>query len=166
MPRFKSRTFWISILIGIFPLMFLGCAFLNNPPQTPTVHVTEVRIKEFNGLEAVFSVKLDVINPNQFSFVVKGASCDFSFNNIHVATGVSNIVTEIPASGTAVLSVDIYTSVLNILKCAQSINQKKSQYKVKGQLNLEAGHFLPLTIPVQSEGDLDINDLLKRKHYG
>jgi LEA14-like dessication related protein len=151
-----------SVLLCILLFLPSACAFLQTPPKTPDVQFVDVRLKEFKTLEAVFSVQLRVINPNDFSFIVKGANCDLSINGVHLATGVSNISTEVPASGTAILNVDIYSSVFDILKGTKSIRQKKSTYSAKGHLDLTAGHFLPLTLPIESEGDIDINELLKR----
>jgi LEA14-like dessication related protein len=162
MLHFINQKLFISIVICILLFLPSACVFLQTRPKTPDVQFVDVRLKEFKALEAVFSVQLRVINPNDFSFVVKGANCDFSINGVHLATGVSNISTEVPASGTAILNVDIYSSVFDILKGSKSIRQKKSTYTAKGDLDLTAGHFLPLTLPIESEGAIDINELLKR----
>jgi LEA14-like dessication related protein len=140
-----------------------GCAFLGKRPQTPKVDLVEIKLKEFKALEAVFVVQLRVINPNDFSFVVKGANCDFSINGVHLATGVSDAATEIPASSSALLKVNVYSSVMDVLNGALSTSGKKlSKYKAKGQLSLDAKHYLPLTIPFDSEGEVDVKDLLGR----
>jgi LEA14-like dessication related protein len=155
--KFRSQ---ILLIIFILLPISTGCALLSNPPQTPTVNIVEVKLKEFKALEAVFTVQLHVINPNDFSFVVKGANFDFSINDVHLATGVTDESTEIPASGTAFLTVDVYSSVFDVLKCARSLSGKKiCKYKVKGKLNLDAKKLLPLNIPFESEGELDTKDL-------
>jgi|WetSurMetagenome_2_1015567.scaffolds.fasta_scaffold35292_5 LEA14-like dessication related protein len=152
---------FIFLLILILIMISTGCALLSSRPQTPSVNIVEVKLKEFKMLEAVFSVQLRVINPNDFSFVVKGANCDFSINGVHLATGVTDKATEIPASGTAFFTVDIYSSVFDVVKCARSLSDKKiCKYKVKGKLNLDAKNFLPLNLPFDSEGELEMKDLL------
>jgi LEA14-like dessication related protein len=156
----KVRNFLFLLIFILLP-MSTGCSLLSNRPRTPIVNIAEVRLKELKTLEAVFSVQLRVINPNDFSFVVKDANCDFSINDVHLATGVTDNATEIPASGTAFLTVDIYSSVFNVLKCVRSLSDKKiCRYKAKGKLNLDAKHSLPLNLPFDSEGELDIKELL------
>jgi LEA14-like dessication related protein len=162
MLHIKLRDF-ILVLMGILLSISAACALLGNRPQTPKVDFVEVKLKEFKALEAVFVVQLRVINPNDFSFTVKGANCDFSINGVHLATGVSDAATEIPASGSAILTVDVYSSVLDVVKGAGSTSGKKlSKYKAKGQLSLDAKHYLPLTIPFDSEGEVDVKDMLRK----
>jgi len=139
--------------------MFPACAGLNKRLASPTVHIADVKVKEIKALEASFNVQLRVLNPNDISIIAKGVNFDLEINNNHLATGVSNTVTEIPAFGTAVISIDVFSSALDVVRNIIALHDQKTlKYKIKGRLRLGG---VPYYIPFESEGDFDMKGLIE-----
>ena len=148
---------YIFFIISILLLTLSACASLDKDYESPTVHIVDIKVKELKFLEAVFNVRLRVINPNDLAIVVKGISCDLEINNNHLATGVSNTATEIPAFGTAILPIELYSSALDVVKNVIALSEQKTLiYRIKGRISFEGGSFMLPYISFESEGALDI----------
>jgi len=146
------------ILIPILLLTFSACAGLYKRLESPTIHVVDIEVIELKPLEAVLNVQLRVLNPNDTPIIAKGVNCDLEINNHHLASGVSNAVTEIPAFGTAILPIEVFSSTLDVVRNVIALSDKKTlKYKIKGRLRLEGGSLLQSYIPFESEEDLNIN---------
>lgn len=148
----------VSILLLILVVSFSACAGLYKRLEPPTIHLVDIEVKELKALEAVLSVQLRVLNPNDTPIVAKGINCELEINNHHLASGVSNAVTEIPAFGTAILPIELFSSALDVVKSVIALSDKKTlTYKIKGRLRLEGGSLLQASIPFESEEDLNID---------
>jgi LEA14-like dessication related protein len=160
MPHAKTRNY-ILILILIFILISSACAIMTKHLEPPTIEIAEIKIKKLKPLEAIFNVQLRVLNPNDLSIIVKGLSCDLEINNVHLATGVSNTTTQIPALGTTTLSLEVNSSILDLTKSIITLSDNEiSKYKIKGRVLLDGGPFIPSDIPFESEGDLNLKELM------
>jgi len=158
----KTRNF-ILIVISIFLLIFSSCASLNKRLETPSIHIVDIELKELKPLEAIFNVQLRVLNPNDIAISAKGINCDLEINGNHLASGVSNEVTEIPAFGTAILPIEVYSSALAIVRNIIALSDQGTfKYRIKGRLRFEAGTSIFPYIPFESEGDLNIKGLMER----
>ncbi|MFC1535358.1 LEA type 2 family protein, partial [Thermodesulfobacteriota bacterium] len=108
-------------------------------------------------------VQLRVLNPNDTSIIAKGINFDLEINNNHLATGVSNAAIEIPAFGTAILPIEVFTSAFNVVRNIIALSDKKTlKYKIKGRLRLEGGSFMQSYISFEIEEDLDIKSLMEK----
>ena len=106
-------------------------------------------------LETTFNVQLRVLNPNDISIFVKGIKCDLEINDNHLATGVSNTAVEVPSFGSAVLSLEIYSSALDFIRNLLALNGKENlNFKFKGRLRLEGGPGMPSYLPFEIEKHL------------
>ncbi|MFC1820328.1 LEA type 2 family protein [Thermodesulfobacteriota bacterium] len=162
MSRIKTRNY-ISIFISILLLTFLACVGLSRRLESPTVHIADIAVKELKPLEAIFNVQLRVLNPNDTSIIAKGINFDLEINNNHLATGVSNAAIEIPAFGTAILPIEVFTSAFNVVRNIIALSDKKTlKYKIKGRLRLEGGSFMQSYISFEIEEDLDIKSLMEK----
>ena len=158
------RRIFISISIPVILLTFSSCAGLNKHLESPTVRLANIEVKEIKLLEATLNIQLRVLNPNDTSIIAKGINCDLEINDIHLASGVSNVDIEIPAFGTAIIPVEVFSSALGIVKNVIELRDKKSfKYKIKGRILFEGGSFMPSYVRFESEEDLNIKGLMERQ---
>jgi hypothetical protein len=66
----------------------------------------------------VLQIELRVFNTNEIPIKIKGLDCDLELNGKRFATGVSSVDREIPAFGTEIVPVTLYSSVLDIFRGA------------------------------------------------
>jgi len=158
----KTRNY-IFIFISTLLLTFFACVGVNKRHESPTVHIADIAVKELKPLEAIFNVQLRVLNPNDTAIIAKGINFDIEINNNHLATGVSNAAIEIPAFGTAILPIEVFSSALDVVRNVIALSDKKTlKYRIKGRLRLEGGSFMLSYIPFELEEELDINSLIVR----
>ena len=163
MSRIKSRNYFF-ILIGVIFLTLSACAGLVKRIESPTVHIADIKVKEIKALESSFNIQLRVLNPNDIPIFAKGINCDVEINNTHLATGVSGAAVEIPAFGTAIVPIEVFSSAFDVVKSIIALNNKDIlRYKIKGQLRSEGQSFMLSKIPFESEGDLNVNWLMEKQ---
>ncbi len=151
-------------------LLFSGCAALRPNFEKPQVHIAGIRMMEIKGFESTFQVDLRVINPNDTALPVEGVVCDLALNGRHLAKGVANPRTEIPAYGTSVIPVTIYASLIDMVGVAHRLIQgaqghapmEKWNYGINGQLDM-GGTFWPGTLPFDAKGEIDLGELTGSK---
>ena len=145
-------------LTGFFLLGISGCASLDKRFEAPRVQVSHIQVKDFKSLEAVFTVELRVLNPNDEPIFVKGIDCDLELNGKRFASGVAHVATEIPAYGTAAFPVTLYSSLINIVGGVIRLQQEeKIRYELSGRLSIEGGFFEPSSVRFESGGELSLN---------
>jgi LEA14-like dessication related protein len=114
-------------------------------------------------LETVFDVQLRVFNTNETAIQIRGVESEIEINGKTFAFGVSESDIEIPAYGTAILPLRVYSSVFDIIKSAAGLhNQKELSYHIKGKLRLGAGTFHRV-LPFESEGNISLPDISELK---
>jgi LEA14-like dessication related protein len=159
----KTRNYFF-ILIPILLLILSSCATLYNRLESPTIQIIDIEVKELKPLEAVFNVQLRVLNPNDISIIAKGIKCDLEINNNYLAMGVSNASIEIPAFGTAILPIEVFSSALDVIRNIIALSDKEIlKYRIKGRLKIEGGSFMPSYVPFESEEHLNIKGLMKTR---
>jgi LEA14-like dessication related protein len=137
-----------------------GCAGLGTRLESPRVHISNIQAREVKPLEAVFQVELRVLNTNPVPITVKGVDCDLEINDEHFAAGVAGATTEIPAYGTAVIPMTVYSSVLDMVRGAFGVQrEEKLRYRIKGRLHVEGGFLVPASVRFDSKGELDLKGL-------
>ena len=141
-------------------LVFLaGCAGVGKHLEPPRVKMANIRPESFNLLETVFEVQLRVFNTNDTPLYIKGVESEIEINGKPFAFGVSQSDVEIPAYGTALLPLRVYSSVFDIIKSAVGLqNQDQLNYHIKGKLRLGGGAF-PSSLPFESEGQISLPDM-------
>lgn len=132
-----------------------GCAGFGRRLEPPRVRVAEIRVLEVKALEAVFQVDLRVINANETALEVKAVDCDLEVNGRRFASGVADTPAQIPAFGTALVPVVVYSNVLDLVRGVIRLQGREGlQYKLSGKVHLGGGGLLPPVIPFTSEGEL------------
>jgi hypothetical protein len=135
----------ILLLLTIF-----GCAGVGQRLEPPRVKLANIRPESFNVLETVFEVQLRVF---------RGVESEIEINGKAFAFGVSESDVEVPAYGTALLPLRVYSSVFDIIKSAVGLrNQEQLRYHIKGKLRLGSGAF-PSVLPFESEGNISLPDI-------
>jgi LEA14-like dessication related protein len=161
-PR-KNQTLkgvWLAILPLL--VMLSGCAGLGKTIEPPHAQIANIRVQEMRGLETVFLVELRVINANDVPLTVKGMDCSLKINDRPFALGVSGQQVEIPAFGTAIFPINLYSSVLDLLKNVVGMGLEKADkltYKLAGNIRIEGGSMMPSSLPFESKGELSLADL-------
>ena len=144
-------------------LIIFGCAGVGKRLEPPRVKMANIRPESFNLLETIFEVQLRVFNTNETPLHIKGVESEIEINGKPFAFGVSESDIAVPAYGTTLLPLRVYSSVFDIIKSAVGLqNQDQLNYRIKGKLRLGGGAF-PSTLPFESEGQISLPDIPERK---
>jgi LEA14-like dessication related protein len=137
----------------------LGCAGVGKRLEPPSVKLADIRLEALNVLEAVFDVKLRVFNTNDTALQIRGIECKIDLNGKEFAMGVTESEVEVPSYGTALLPLQVYSSVFDIIKNAADLpSQNQLDYRIKGKLRL-GGSAFPSILPFESQGHISLPDL-------
>jgi LEA14-like dessication related protein len=134
-----------------------GCATTGTGLEPPSVSLIDIAVKEARLLETVFEVELRVLNPNDAALTVTGVECALRINDRDFARGASGVSAEIPAYGSAVVPVTVYSSIVGLVRSMLNARDALA-YELKGTLRLGSGAFASRTVPFSSEGRLDFDD--------
>jgi LEA14-like dessication related protein len=139
-------------------LLTLGCAGLGKTLEPPRVSLADVRIQDMKGLENIVHIDLRVFNTNDIPLTVRGIDCDLTMNGRRLATGVSKVDQEIPAYGTAVIPVILYSSVVDLFRGVIGLHDKeKVKFGLTGKLRIEGGTWMPSSIPFNAQSELSLD---------
>ena len=154
----------LVILILSIGLLISGCAGLGKPLEPPRVSLADIRVEDFTGFETVFQIQLRVINTNDVDLKVKGLEAELEINGQSFAAGVSNTPVKIPAFGTELVTVAVYSSVIKMFKSVYGLQESEElQYRINGKLRVAGDNTLATTLPFESEGVVTLNGSKKRK---
>ena len=149
----------IASAIAAILLLMAGCAGVGQRLEPPRVKLANIRPESINVLETVFEVQLRVFNTNDRALMIRGVESEVEINGKAFAFGVSESDVEIPAYGTALLPLRVYSSVFDIIKSAVGLHkQEQLQYRIKGKIRLGSGSF-PSVLPFESEGNITLPDI-------
>jgi LEA14-like dessication related protein len=153
----------LNILILLWALITLpaGCAGLGESLNPPQMKISNIQVREIRPFEAVFEVRLRAFNTNEAVIDIKGIKCELEINGRRFATGVSNTRTEIPPYQTATIPIDVYSSVLDLIRGLPGLGEKKERlrYTLKGHVRVEGGFLVPSIIPFRFEGELSLKEI-------
>ena len=128
--------------------------------EPPRISLANIQPQEMTGLETVFQLQIRVFNTNEVALQVKGIECDLDINGQNFATGVSNTDVKIPAYGTEIVPVAIYSSVITMFKGIYGLQKAEElSYQLRGKLHLAGGGPGPSVLPFKSEGKVSLNEL-------
>lgn len=138
--------------------LIAGCAGVGKQLDPPRISLAQIQVQEFSGFEAVFQIKLRVLNPNDVNLKIKGIEADLEINGKPFAVGVSKASVTIPSFGTELVPVTVYSSIVDIVKGIHGL-QKAEQlnYRLTGKLRGAADNMTSVTLPFESEGQVSFN---------
>ena len=153
----------MMIVAAVLLFYMAGCAGLGQRLEPPRVKLANIRPESFNVLETVFVVQLRVFKTNDTALTIKGVESEIEINGKAFAFGVSESDVEVPAFGTELLTMRVYSSVFDIIKSAAGLqNKEQLHYRIKGKIRLGAGAF-PGALPFESEGNITLPDIPELK---
>ena len=153
-----------AIAVLTMGLLLAGCAGLGQPLEPPRVSLADIRVKEFSGLETVFQIQLRVINTNDVDLKVKGIEAELEINGQSFAAGVSNTPVKIPAFGTELVTVKVYSSVIKMFKSVYGLQESEElRYRLNGKLRVAGDSAIATTLPFESEGVVTLNGSKKQE---
>ena len=161
MPTFRLHQKVIVAAVVVF--FMVGCAGVGKRLEPPRVKMANIRPVSFNVLETVFEVQLRVFNTNDTPLTIKGVESEIEINGKAFAFGVSESDATVPAFGTELLTMRVYSSVIDIIKSAFGLHDEEQlHYRIKGKIRLGAGTF-PGVMPFESEGNITLPDIPERQ---
>jgi LEA14-like dessication related protein len=166
----KKKGVLNSLLFLSLTLMLAGCAGLFKPMAVPEIALAGIGIQKLDFFETVLQLKLRVTNPNPVPLAVKGLTCELELDDQPVATGHSQAAVQIPASGSDYVTVTVHTSAAKIAATLLEVLRQGSgnlssqglKYRLKGDLRMEGGLFLPSSIPFDTRGKLPVDHIFKQ----
>lgn len=118
-------------------------------------------------MEGVFLIKLRVLNPNDVPLDIHGVNCELELNQRHFASGIGDGNQSVPAFGTALVPVQVYASVLDVIASVADLlhtvskipsKDKPVPYTLKGTVRIGV-HGFKKEVPFKSSGELSLKGL-------
>ncbi|MFW6333342.1 MAG: LEA type 2 family protein [Thermodesulfobacteriota bacterium] len=156
----KPRMAAAWILIG-FVWMAAGCAAPAKRLEPPRVSLVHIDLQEAKLFESVFKVQLRVFNTNEVPLEIQGGDCVLEVNGKRFAQGVTDSDTEVPAYGTAIVPMTLYSSMVGMVRSILTLPKEELGYELAGRLRIGGGFMALSTIPFSSEGKLSLEDLVE-----
>jgi LEA14-like dessication related protein len=151
---------YVAMYLIAVTLVFSGCSAIQPKPDAIQVSLVDIKIQQIKLFESAFEIKLRVFNLSDTPFDVKALDCRLSLGGKAFALGVTDRKTQIPAYGTAVLPVVVFSSVVNMIQSLITLGEKeKLEYQISGQVHLSGGLPLPSRISFSSTGQLSLAEI-------
>ncbi|KAF1053833.1 MAG: hypothetical protein GAK43_01210 [Stenotrophomonas maltophilia] len=126
-------------LLGLVLALALGACSSLWPARDP-LNINLVGVEPLPGqdMEARFSVRLRVQNPNDQAIAYDGIALDLAVNGQPLASGVSDQAGEVPRFGESVISVPMSISAFSVLRQAWGLSagppRQGLPYRLRGKL--------------------------------
>jgi len=163
--RFKSISITLFCIVMVIALTILyGCAGIGRRLDPPEVSLAHITIQEVKAFETAFQLQVRVFNFNDVPLEIKGIDCELEINGRKLAKGISATQTKVPAFGTELVRMQVYSSMigmvssmLDMIRSTQSKQiERKVNYKISGRLRLGGDSRMPWSLPFKSQGELNL----------
>lgn len=163
----QSSTPFGLVLFLVAILLLPGCAAMHGLKEDPKISVADIRVQEVKAMEGVFLIKLRVLNPNDVPLDIHGVNCELELNQRHFASGIGDGNQSVPAFGTALVPVQVYASVLDVIASVADLlhtvskipsKDKPVPYTLKGTVRIGV-HGFKKEVPFKSSGELSLKGL-------
>lgn len=154
----RSSMILKQILAGILvAFLVAGCAGLGRQIEPPQVSLMAIALEKMTVFESIYDVKLRILNTNDLELNTRGIDFVLELNGKRFATGVSDAKITIPALGTAVMPLKVYSNLIDMFKSLQTLPEREQiAYHLKGKIHL-SGDTTAGPIPFDSEGKVDLS---------
>lgn len=165
-PGRRSKALGFLLFLGAL-LLLNGCAAMYGLKEDPKISIADIRIQDVKAMEGIFLIKLRVLNPNDVPLDLHGVNCDLEINKRHFASGIGDSNQSVPAFGTAVVPVEVYASVLDMVASVADLlhtagkipsKDKPVPYTLQGTVRIGI-HGFKKEVPFKSSGELSLKGL-------
>ena len=156
----SSIAKWIATII-ILILILASAIFIVSSLKPPEVSVKTVSIKGFESIdliimevptEAIFSVVLDVYNPNFIGATVTDVQYDLYVNDVHVGKGSLPRPVTIPANDRTNVETEVSISVSSSIQALiTAVQQKSATARVEGDVHISIPILGRISVPFSEE---------------
>jgi LEA14-like dessication related protein len=148
----------LVLLLAAFVLP-IGCSYVTKPWITPGVTLVDFRPASITAEQQTFIVRLNVVNPNDRTLPIKGATYKVELDDHEVAKGAGELDEQIPAFGEGVVDVAVITDLLSLVRNVpvSAISDRRWSYRISGILEL-AGGYVP--VPFLYSGEVETSQIL------
>lgn len=154
--RFCGKETCICLIVAVI-MMLPGCMMPGKKMVPPRVQIAGIEVEEVRIFETLFRVELRIINPNSEPMDIRGIDCELELLDRKIASGVTDKGMTIPGLGTAMVSVDLYSSVVDVVKGIMRLHETKAlKYAVTGRVHSRGGAFMPSIFPFSSTGEFPL----------
>jgi len=148
------------VSLMVLALVLSACAAIKPKTDVVRISLVDIKVRQIKLFESVFDIELRVFNLSDIPFDVKALDCKLALGGKAFAFGVSDRKTQIPAYGTAVLPVAVFSSVVDMVQGLIHLGEKeKLEYQISGQIHLDGGFPLPSHVSFASAGKLSLNEI-------
>lgn len=152
-----SNNYLCVLTIFAFLLLLSACSSLRNNIESPTVSLAGIEPLQMTLFEQQYRLKLRIQNPNDFDIPLKAMHYALDLNGSKFANGVSRSRVTIPAYDSALVEVDVISSVFSLFgqikKLALQANGEL-EYRLSGDVITE---LWDQAIPFNYDGVLSLN---------
>ena len=150
-----SKNEWIGLPVA---LLVAACSTMPKEYEMLRVHIADMTPKDMAVFEQRFDVKLRIQNPNDVEFGINGLRFDLELNERQFANGMSGQRITVPRLGSALVNVDVFTTLASFLRQFQKMSGEtapKVRYRLKGTAFVEVpGTF---KAPFDETGEIGLN---------
>lgn len=151
---FKKAAYIFLILFLL--LVVSACSTITNKPDQFKINISTIQMLESTLMEQRFQVTLRIMNRSREAMSIDGMSFDIELNDKDFASGVSNEQVTLEPFSEGLVSVNVSSTIFDILRQINSLKDKKSQpfkYEISG--HVYSGSSL-LGIPFKEKGEIDL----------
>jgi len=134
------RSAQSSLLTAVVVCVLVSaCASLGGYREKPRVSLVSIQPLDMTLLEQRYQLVLRILNPNDVDLPLSGLSYGVEINGREFAYGVSRQAVTIPALGEAVVEVEVISSLLDMLRQLQALDDgaaHRLDYRISGRLSL------------------------------
>lgn len=161
MHHFHHTVRWF--LSALLLLALPGCSLFRQDLVAPEIQVVALqRLPGSNLLDQRFALGLQVSNPNDMTFHVRGIQIRFAIAGVELMQGVSNEVPVIEPYGTARFTLQGSANVVQLAKLLRKMQRKPDKrhgYTITAHIEMERGW--PASFNITRDGDFAFRDWLQ-----
>lgn len=157
----SSSAKWLATIIILIVILGGSGVFILSSLKTPEVSVESVSIKGFESIdliivavptEAIFSVVLEVYNPNFLGATVTDVEYDLYVNGVHIGKGLLPHPVSIHANDRTNVETEISVSLFSSIQAVvTAVQQKSATAKVVGDVYIKVPVKGAIRVPFSEE---------------
>jgi len=143
--------------------LLVGCAAMSAKTDAPRISLAAIRVTGIKALETSFEVDLRILNPSDRQLSISGLTCQLTLGGKQLADGVAGPQTDIEPYSDGLVTVSVYSSMLNMIGIARRLMQATEpaaeqapiSYAVSGHLQTGTSGWFG-RVPFEDSGEIDL----------